>query len=106
MEKTATMIDSGDAPRTYWPWPQMYGGTGITGTSTTPTIFENSGVSSALVGDIYINFSAFTRYQCVAPGSPDMAKWVYKGPAGDVGLIGITGATGPVGPSWKNSSDS
>ena len=80
---------------------QWYSGTGITGTSTTATIFSGSGVTSALVGDYYLNTSTGYTYRCTVAGAASMAKWVYagniKGPTGAQGPTGPTGATGPQG---------
>ena len=45
---------------------QWYSGTGITGTSTTPTIFSNSGVSSARVNDMYLNTTTSYTYKCTS----------------------------------------
>ncbi len=80
---------------------QWYSGTGITGTSTTATVFSGSGVSSALVGDIYLNTSTGYVYTCTVAGAASVAKWVYsgsiKGAPGATGPTGATGATGPKG---------
>lgn len=94
---------------------QWYRGTGITGTSTTATIYSGSGVTSALVNDMYLNTSAGTVYQCTVAGAASVAKWIYagsikgtkgdtgatgpQGPKGDTGAKGSTGATGPQGPA-------
>lgn len=73
-------------------------GTGITGTSTTATTFPNSGVSSALVNDIYLNTSTSYVYQCNTAGNASTAKWVYVGSIkGATGSQGPQGATGPQG---------
>lgn len=68
---------------------RWYSGTGITGTSTTATAFSNSGVSSAVVGDMYLNTSTYNTYRCTVAGAPSAAKWVYvnnvKGGKGDKG---------------------
>lgn len=93
---------------------QWYRGTGITGTSTTATAFSSSGVSSALVNDMYLNTSTGNVYTCTAAGAASAAKWVYsgnikgatgatgatgsQGQKGDKGDKGDTGATGPQGP--------
>lgn len=81
---------------------QLFYGTGITGTSTTATIFAGSGVSSALVGDKYINTSTGALYNCTVAGNASVAKWVYvgsvKGPKGDTGAKGDKGDTGDIGP--------
>lgn len=71
---------------------QWYSGTGITGTSTTATVFSNSGVSSAKVNDMYLNTSTGNTYKCTVAGAASAAKWVY---AGNIkGATGSTGATG------------
>ena len=68
---------------------EWYVGTGITGTSTTDTIFSGSGVSSATVGDMYLNTSTYNIYRCSTAGAASAAKWVYvcniKGTKGDKG---------------------
>ena len=81
-------------------------GTGITGTSTTGTVFSGSGVSSAIVGDMYMNSSTNYVYKCTLGGAASVAKWAYvatlKGPKGDTGAQGAkgdTGAQGPQGPA-------
>ncbi len=69
---------------------QWHRGTGITGTSTTAAVFSGSGVSSALVNDMYLNTSTGAVYTCTTAGAASAAKWVYSG--------SIKGATGPQGP--------
>ena len=69
-----------------------YTGTGITGTSTTATVFSGSGVSSAIVGDMYLNTSTGYTYRCTVAGAASAAKWVYV-----EDLTGPTGATGDAG---------
>lgn len=64
-----------------------YSGNKITGTSTTPTIFSGSGISSAgtyddgdkTVGDFYFNVDTGNYYECVVAGNAANAKWVYRG---------------------------
>lgn len=61
-----------------------YAGTGITGTSTTGTVFPASGVTTAYEGDMYLNTAAASEhtgniYRCVLSGNADTAKWVYAG---------------------------
>ncbi len=56
---------------------QWYSGTGITGGSTTATAFPNSGVSSAKVGDMYLNTTTQNIYRCTVSGAASAAKWVY-----------------------------
>ena len=57
---------------------KWYRGDKITGTSTTPTIFSNSGVSSAVIGDRYTNSSTGYVYECTVAGAASVAKWKYK----------------------------
>lgn len=77
-----------------------YRGTGITGTSTTATVFSGSGVASAMINDIYMNTSTGAVYQCTVAGAASAAKWVFagsiKGPKGDAGAAGAQGPAGPV----------
>jgi len=68
---------------------QWYSGTKITGTSTTATVFSGSGISSAKVGDMYLNTSTMNTYRCTVAGAASAAKWVY--------VSNIKGATGPTG---------
>ncbi len=82
-----------------------YNGTGITGTSTTATIFSGSGVTAALVNDYYQNTGTGADrgrvYRCTVAGAATVAKWVYAGtnlgPQGEQGIQGEVGATGPKG---------
>ncbi len=86
---------------------QWFTGTGVTGTSTTGTVFSGSGVSSALVGDYYLNSSTGYVYNCTLAGAASVAKWAYvgsikgiqgdQGPAGSAGSTGAQGATGATG---------
>lgn len=102
--------DKGDAGAAGQRGTMLYPGTGITGTSTTATVFSGSGVASAMVNDMYINTSTGNLYQCTVGGAASVAKWVYKGtlkgpkgdtgaagPKGDKGDKGDVGATGPQG---------
>lgn len=72
---------------------RWYTGTNITGTSSTATIFPNSGISSAVVGDMYLNTDTQNTYRCTVAGAANAAKWVYvsniEGDDG-VGIISIT----------------
>ena len=76
----------------------MYWGTAITGTSTTATVFSSSGISSALVNDLYLNTNTWNVYQCTAAGAASAAKWKYigniKGAKGATGAAGSNGANG------------
>ena len=77
-------------------------GTAITGTSTTPTTFPDSGITAAKVGDMYLNTSTQNTYRCTTAGAASAAKWAYvsniKGQTGETGDGAIwytgTGITG------------
>ena len=93
---------------------RWYSGTKITGTSTTAKVFSGSGISSAVVGDMYLNTSTCYTYRCTVAGNASTAKWAYvngikgatgsqgpqgeTGPQGPQGIQGETGATGATGP--------
>jgi len=91
---------------------RWYTGTAITGTSTTATVFSGSGISSAVVGDMYLNTSTSNYYRCTVAGAPSAAKWVYagnsKGTKGDKGDAGedaiILTITSSAGYIFKNTS--
>ncbi len=77
---------------------QWYSGTAITGTSATATVFSRSGITSALVGDYYLNTTTGNVYRCTTAGAASAAKWVYSGSIkGEAGAKGDTGATGKDG---------
>lgn len=80
---------------------EWFVGTGVTGTSTTATIFSSSGVSSATVGDMYLNTSTYNVYRCETAGAASAAKWKYvcniKGATGNQGATGATGPKGATG---------
>lgn len=86
---------------------QWYAGTGITGTSTTPTIFSGSGVSNARVNDCYLNTDTGNTYICTTAGAASTAKWKYtgniKGVTGDTGN-GVSGATITYASSTSNTT--
>ena len=90
---------------------RWYTGTGITGTSSTATVFSGSGVTDAVVGDMYLNTSTSNTYKCTVAGNASTAKWVYvnnvKGqqgiqgnPGADALTISITSSAGFI---FKNS---
>ena len=102
---TFTIVDISDGA-------QWYSGTSITNTSTTPTIFPNSGVLYAVEGDMYLNTSTQNTYRCVEDGDASHAKWVYvnniKGEDG-VGITSIVSqyclsndSTSPHDGTWSN----
>ena len=58
-------------------------------TSATSAIFVNSGVSYAVIGDMYLNTNTYNTYYCTVGGNSSTARWVYvnniKGKTGDTG---------------------
>ena len=80
---TFTIVDISDGA-------QWYSGTSITNTSTTPTIFPNSGVLYAVEGDMYLNTSTQNTYRCVEDGDASHAKWVYVNNIKGENGVGIT----------------
>ena len=54
-----------------------YSGTSITGTSSTPTVFSESGIENANPQDMYLNTSYSYVYQCVLGGNSSVATWKY-----------------------------
>lgn len=61
----------------------------ITGTSTSGTAFPNSGIASAMAGDMALNPTTLNLYICQAAGNAATAKWAFiaciKGPQGAKG---------------------
>ena len=83
-------------------------GTEITGTSTTATVFSESGITDALVNDQYLNTSTGNTYRCTVAGAAATAKWVYtgciKGAKGDTGATGAQGEKGDAGAAGVRGS--
>jgi hypothetical protein len=52
-------------------------GTAITGTAKTGTVFASSGITDALVGDMYLNQTTGCVYSCTLAGVASVAKWAY-----------------------------
>ena len=75
-------------------------GTGVTGQSTTGTVFSGSGVESAALQDMYLNTNTDDFYTCVLAGNAATAKWAYAG-----NLKGATGPQGATGPTGKVDSN-
>ena len=65
-------------------------GTAITGTSTTAKVFSGSGITDALVNDMYLNTSTLCLYKCTVAGTASVAKWVYVGSITNYDLDGGT----------------
>lgn len=70
----------------------------VTGTATEGTVFENSGITGALIYDYALNKSTGNLYVCSKAGDADVAEWKYdsniKGPAGAKGADGKDGVNG------------
>lgn len=68
-------------------------GNALTGESTNPTVFQNSGIDYAVLGDAYVNITTWNVYECVTGGDANTATWRYlnniKGKTGDNGISGI-----------------
>lgn len=77
---TGTQGIQGNAGATGQRGSQWFTGVGVTGTSTTGTVFAASGVTSAIVGDQYINTTTGYLYTCTLAGAASVAKWAYVKP--------------------------
>lgn len=60
-------------------------GTAIDGAAGSETTYPASGISSAFIGDLYLNLSTGTVYQCTTTGTPDKATWKYMAVLSNVG---------------------
>lgn len=70
-------------------------GTAITGTSMVAMIFNTTGITDALINDMYLNIETGNVYCCTKGGKSSVAEWVYtgciKGPIGPEGSDGQSG---------------
>lgn len=60
-------------------------GTAIDGAAGSETTYPASGISSAFAGDLYLNLSTGTVYQCTTTGTADKATWKYMAVLSNVG---------------------
>lgn len=60
-------------------------GTAIDGAAGSESTYPASGISSAFNGDLYLNLSTGTVYQCTATGTADKATWKYMTVLSNVG---------------------
>lgn len=60
-------------------------GTVIDGAAGSETTYPASGISSAFIGDLYLNLSTGTVYQCTTTGTADKATWKYMAVLSNVG---------------------
>lgn len=103
---------SGGSSQATWSYSCNIKGTGglqtgnqIYGTPETGTVFENSGIEYAYVGDMYLNTDTGCLYKCVEEGNSSTAKWVYTGSisGGDEIAIQDTEPTDPNIKLWINN---
>lgn len=60
-------------------------GTAIDGAAGSESTYPASGISSAFIGDLYLNLSTGTVYQCTTTGTADRATWKYMAVLSNVG---------------------
>lgn len=60
-------------------------GTAIDGAAGSESTYPTSGISSAFIGDLYLNLSTGTVYQCTTTGTADKATWKYMAVLSNVG---------------------
>ena len=60
-------------------------GTAIDGAAGSETTYPASGISSTFIGDLYLNLSTGTVYQCTTTGTADKATWKYMAVLSNVG---------------------
>ena len=60
-------------------------GTAIDGAAGSESTYPASGINSAFIGDLYLNLSTGTVYQCTATGTADKATWKYMTVLSNVG---------------------
>lgn len=90
---------------------KWYNGYHCTGTSTSGTVFPNTGISNARVYDMYINTKSGSAdlgniYVCSASGDASVAQWKYSGNIrGTQGLQGVAGAKGDKGDKGDKGED-
>lgn len=60
-------------------------GTAIDGAVGSETTYPASGISSAFIGDLYLNLSTGTVYQCTTTGTAEKATWKYMAVLSNVG---------------------
>lgn len=60
-------------------------GTAIDGAAGSETTYPASGISSAFIGDLYLNLSTGTVYKCTTTGTAEKATWKYMTVLSNVG---------------------
>lgn len=61
-------------------------GTAIDGAVGSESTYPASGISSAFIGDLYLNLSTGTVYQCTTTGTAEKATWKYMTVLSNVGF--------------------
>lgn len=90
---------------------KWHNGYHCSGTSTSGTVFPNTGISNARVYDMYINTKPGSAdlgniYVCSASGEASVAQWKYCGNIrGAQGLQGLQGVQGPKGDKGDKGED-
>lgn len=64
---------------------KWYTGTAIDGAAGSESTYPASGISSAFIGDLYLNLSTGTVYQCTTTGTAEKATWKYMTVLSNVG---------------------
>lgn len=64
---------------------KWYTGTAIDGAAGSESTYPASGISSAFIGDLYLNLSTGTVYQCTTTGTAEKATWKYMAVLSNVG---------------------
>ena len=64
---------------------KWHAGTAIDGAAGSESTYPASGISSAFNGDLYLNLSTGTVYQCTTTGTADKATWKYMAVLSNVG---------------------
>lgn len=90
---------------------KWYNGYHCIGTSTSGTVFPNTGISNARVYDMYINTKPGSAdlgniYVCSSSGDASVAQWKYSGNIrGTQGIQGVAGAKGDKGDKGDKGED-
>ena len=92
--------DKGDKGDTGVRGSRWFSGTALTGTSSAPSVFADSGIAEALSGDRYLNTLTCNIYECTLTGGAEAALWKYSGC-----IKGADGASGGTGGSGGSGSE-
>ena len=73
-QSTGVKAEGEDGTSTQW-----YFGDVMDADDDTPTVYPDSGITLAVVGDLYFNTETSRMYQCTLGGNASTAKWTYFG---------------------------